>query len=116
MNRELVLLVGDIGLLIGFIFVLLFSFRFLTVSQWRENKTGRALASFMSVIGAILGFVTIVAFVGDFPGRIFVRLALYWWFAASSVYFFVRLLNAQKRGNGVGSAQLPDQQKGPSDG
>jgi hypothetical protein len=116
LNNETVLFVGNIGLLVGMVFVLLFCVMYITRSAWKTTKTGRAIAWFVTSIAAILSFVTVVAFTGDFPGRIFIRFGLYWYFAVSSVILFVRLWGAQKRDNGVHSAQMPDASKENPDG
>lgn len=116
MDNETVLFVGSMGLLVGMIFLILFSVMYLSRSAWRATKVGRAFAMFVTSIAAILTFVTIVAFTGDFDGRIHIRFVLYWYFGVSSLILFVRLWGAQKRDNRVRSAQMPDPSKENTDG
>ncbi len=111
MDNEAILFVGNIGLLVGMVFVLLFVFMYVTRSDWKSTTVGRAVLWFTGSIASILAFVTIVAFTGDFPGRIFIRFVLYWSFAVSSVILFMRLWGAQKRDERVRSAQMPDASK-----
>lgn len=116
MDNGAIFFVGNLGLLVGMIFVVLFSIMYITRSDWRSTETAKAFAMFVTSIAAILGFVTIVAFTGDFPGRMFIRFALYWYFAVSSLILFVRLWGSQKLDNGVPSAQVPDSSKENPDG
>jgi hypothetical protein len=98
MGGSLIKQIGDYGLLSGVIPMLLIAILYLVRSRWWDNWTGRALMMFFCSLGLILLFVVLTLFTGaDWPGRIWVRTAVYLTFPVSAWGVLFVLLYQQQR-------------------
>lgn len=90
--------IGDYALYVAAVAAVCMLLAYLFRSAWYSSRGGRALLTWMLSTAAVLCFNSVsVYFMNDYPGRLYVRLALYGLLAGINVRWFFAIVRIQNQ-------------------
>lgn len=77
-----------------------FSFTYGVFYPWRENRSGRAAFYLVTALAAVLWIIVLARWLGDYPGRILLTLAVYTAIPITIIRLLVVLLRGWRHSTG----------------
>ena len=98
MSADPLFMWGDLAMIAGAPAILLFVLFYGLRSRWEKSAVGRSVFTLAASLAAVYVLVGVTLWLGDFPGRGWIRLGVYSAVSTAMWVLFIVLLRTQHRG------------------